>query len=190
MQNRRKFIRDSLLTVSGAGLIPRYFPQLYESPGVTEKERKVLYRTPGSKGIRLPVISMGTAYANNPNLVRQAMDEGIKLFATAEANTNGNNQIMLGKAIKEHPRDSCVILTSIGELHHYEQEDGRSKTDIDTKIFMEHARQTLCATGIRAFPCSDCTNCTIHCQIGFNVRSKILDIARLQDVPEDFIHNL
>ena len=131
MQNRRKFIRNSLLTVSGAGLISGSFPQPQAINESTDKESKFIYRTLGRTGIRLPVISMGTAYNNNPNLVRQAMDKGVRLFATAEAYTNGNNQIMLGNAIKDRPRDSFVILTSVGELHHYEQEDGRFKTDTD-----------------------------------------------------------
>ncbi len=143
MQNRRKFIRNSLLTVSGAGLISGSFPQPQAINESTDKESKFIYRTLGRTGIRLPVISMGTAYNNNPNLVRQAMDKGVRLFATAEAYTNGNNQIMLGNAIKDRPRDSFVILTSVGELHHYEQEDGRFKTDTDPKIFLDHAYGSL-----------------------------------------------
>ena len=88
MQNRRKFIRNSLLTVSGAGLISGSFPQSQAINESTDKESKFIYRTLGRTGIRLPVISMGTAYNNNPNLVRQALDKGVRLFATAEAYTN------------------------------------------------------------------------------------------------------
>jgi predicted aldo/keto reductase-like oxidoreductase len=52
---------------------------------------------------------------------------------------------------------------------------------------LEHAKKTLCSTGIESFPCTDCSNCSVRCQMGFDVKTKILDIARLQDVPEDFI---
>ncbi|MBA7545143.1 hypothetical protein ES705_37506 [subsurface metagenome] len=52
---------------------------------------------------------------------------------------------------------------------------------------LEFARKTLCSTGLHSFPCNDCSDCNVNCLMGFDVRSKILDIARLQDIPEDFI---
>ena len=52
---------------------------------------------------------------------------------------------------------------------------------------LEHARKTLCSTGIQTFPCGDCKSCSVQCQMGFDVKTKILDIARLQDVPEELI---
>jgi len=143
MQNRRKFLLNSLLTVTGAGLISKSFPQSLAHQESIENDKKFFYRTLGKTGIKLPIVSMGTAYTNNPNLVRQALDEGVRLFATAEAYTNGNNQIMLGNAIKDRPRDSFAVLTSVGDLHHYEQQDGRFKTDLDPKIFLDHAYISL-----------------------------------------------
>ncbi len=143
MQNRRKFLRNSLLTVTGAGLISKSFPQSLASYKSTEKENRFLYRTLGRTGIKLPVVSMGTAYTNNQNLVRLALDEGVTLFATAEAYTHGNNQIMLGNAMKERPRNSFTMLTSVGEHHYYEQQDGRFRLDMDPKIFLDHAESSL-----------------------------------------------
>jgi predicted aldo/keto reductase-like oxidoreductase len=49
------------------------------------------------------------------------------------------------------------------------------------------ARRTLGSNGLHSFPCKDCDNCSVNCPMGFDVRSKILDVARLQDIPEDFI---
>jgi predicted aldo/keto reductase-like oxidoreductase len=49
------------------------------------------------------------------------------------------------------------------------------------------ARRTIGSTGLHSFPCKDCKHCSVNCQMGFDVRSKILDISRLQDIPEDFI---
>jgi len=35
--------------------------------------------------------------------------------------------------------------------------------------------------------CRDCSVCRVNCAMGFDVRSRILDIARIHSVPEDFI---
>ena len=36
-------------------------------------------------------------------------------------------------------------------------------------------------------PCGDCHACKVNCRMGFDVRRKLTDIARLRDVPEEFI---
>lgn len=36
-------------------------------------------------------------------------------------------------------------------------------------------------------PCNDCLECKVICTNGFDVRSKIRDIARLKEVPQDFL---
>ena len=143
MQNRRKFLKNSLLTVTGAGLVSRSLPQSLSGQESVEEDTKLLYRTLGKTGIKLPVISMGTAHTNNPNLVRQALDEGVMLFATAEFYTKGKNQIMLGEVTKEFPRDSFMIMTTAGELHYYAQQDGMFKPDMDSKILLEHTCSSL-----------------------------------------------
>lgn len=35
--------------------------------------------------------------------------------------------------------------------------------------------------------CQDCSQCSVKCSIGFNVISKIRDVVRLKDVPQEFI---
>jgi hypothetical protein len=35
--------------------------------------------------------------------------------------------------------------------------------------------------------CEDCSSCPVKCSIGFNVPKKIRDVARLKDVPSEFI---
>jgi predicted aldo/keto reductase-like oxidoreductase len=36
-------------------------------------------------------------------------------------------------------------------------------------------------------PCKNCSHCGVQCTMGFDVRGKILDIARIKDIPEDFL---
>ena len=49
------------------------------------------------------------------------------------------------------------------------------------------AKALLGELGISGDPCSNCNECTIKCQEGFNVKEKIADISRLTDVPFEFL---
>jgi len=49
------------------------------------------------------------------------------------------------------------------------------------------AKETLQSVDLHNTPCTDCHTCTITCSMGFDIRNKILDIVRLNDVPEDFL---
>jgi aryl-alcohol dehydrogenase-like predicted oxidoreductase len=77
------------------------------------KERKIIYRTLGKTGIKLPVVSMGVMYSDNPNLVRAALDGGIVHMDTAPNYQGGNSERMIGEVIKGRPRDSFVISTKV-----------------------------------------------------------------------------
>jgi predicted aldo/keto reductase-like oxidoreductase len=75
--------------------------------------KKLVYRTLGNTGIKVPVVSMGMVNAGNPNLVRAALDAGIVHFDTAHGYQRGQNEEMIGEAIKGRPRDSYIIGTKV-----------------------------------------------------------------------------
>lgn len=52
---------------------------------------------------------------------------------------------------------------------------------------MQMARETLDSMNLSKIACEDCGTCTVKCASGFNVKEKILNIARLRDVPADFL---
>ncbi len=76
---------------------------------VRGKERKVVYRTLGKTGLKLPVINMGVMNSDNPNLIRAALDSGIVLLDTAHAYMQGRNEEVIGSVIKGRPRESYLI---------------------------------------------------------------------------------
>jgi hypothetical protein len=76
-----------------------------------EKEEKIIYRTLGKTGIKLPVITMGVQNSDNPNLVRAALDAGMVHLDTAHYYQRGTNEVMIGEVVKGRSRDSFVIAT-------------------------------------------------------------------------------
>ena len=76
---------------------------------VKGKGRKLVYRTLGRTGLKLPVINMGVMNSDNPNLIRTALDSGIVLLDTAHAYMQGRNEEVIGSVIKGRPRDSYYI---------------------------------------------------------------------------------
>ncbi|MFC2155544.1 aldo/keto reductase [Acidobacteriota bacterium] len=52
---------------------------------------------------------------------------------------------------------------------------------------LDLAKETFAAAELSKLPCTDCLACNVKCTMGFNVREKILDISRIQDVPSDFL---
>lgn len=49
------------------------------------------------------------------------------------------------------------------------------------------ARRTLSDWSSRDVPCSGCADCGITCTLGLDVRSRVLDVARLLDVPGELL---
>jgi len=71
--------------------------------------RRILGRT----GIAVPVVSMGVMNADNPNLVRAALDGGMVLLDTAHGYQDGRNEEMLGTVLPARKRDSFVLCTKV-----------------------------------------------------------------------------
>lgn len=73
----------------------------------------IIRRRLGKTGVSLPVVSMGVMNADNENLVRAALDSGIVLLDTAHFYQRGRNEEMIGRVIKDRPRDSYFIATKV-----------------------------------------------------------------------------
>jgi predicted aldo/keto reductase-like oxidoreductase len=104
--NRRDFIGSS--TAGLAGLI--YYSGRKRIPGISSKERKLIFRTLGKTGIRVPVVGMGILVSGNPDLMRAAIDAGITHFdTTADPLQQEHNEAMIGEVLRGRPRESFVF---------------------------------------------------------------------------------
>jgi predicted aldo/keto reductase-like oxidoreductase len=52
---------------------------------------------------------------------------------------------------------------------------------------LRYAKETLEFAEIPKNPCDSCEKCKVNCTMGFDIRAKMEDIARLNDVPGDFL---
>jgi len=52
---------------------------------------------------------------------------------------------------------------------------------------LRHALYTLNTVDLPSKPCDTCDKCSVDCIAGFDVKRKIQDIARLKDVPPEFL---
>ena len=143
MQNRRNFLRNSLLAVTGTGLARNSFQDSLTHSLARDEEKKFVHRTLGKTGIKLPVVSMGTGNCDNPNLVREALDRGVKLLATHEYYLNGNNEKMVGQVLKDRPRESCMILTGTGKGLEIDFKNGKFKPETNMDVFLESVNGCL-----------------------------------------------
>jgi len=111
-QARRDFLKKSLISMAGASMLPSAVSSASSRPE-KPSENKLVFRTLGKTGSKVPIISMGTGNVNNPNLVKTACNSGIRLFFTATYYGEGNNEKMLGDALRDLPRDSFLVGTAV-----------------------------------------------------------------------------
>lgn len=111
-QGRRKFLKNGLKSAALASVLPAVVSENSISGSKDNEKGKIVYRTLGRTGIKVPIVSMGAGDTDNPNLIKAAIDSGVTLFATSPYYGNGKNEKMLGEIMKNRARDSVTIITS------------------------------------------------------------------------------
>ncbi len=119
MMDRRDFMKSGIAGVGGfvflASSEKKQEERTVEGRG---QKRKFIYRTLGKTGVQVPVISMGALYTVDPALIRAALDAGVVHLETANIHRRGENELMIGAAIKGRPRDSYLITTKLFFMFH------------------------------------------------------------------------
>lgn len=112
---RREFLKKGLAGICGAAVIPsvwgpRSAPAASATPGAVPA---LPGRPLGKTGLTTPLISMGTAEAPTVEFIRQGYDAGITVFFSATYYGHGNNERLVGQALKGLPRDSFAVGTAV-----------------------------------------------------------------------------
>ncbi len=144
--NRRKFLKNSLLGLTGAALLPG---KILDGPvmGNSELASELPSRPLGKTGINTPLISMGTSNAADPGFIRAAYEAGVKLFFSATYYGEGNNELIVGQALKGLPRDSFVIGTA-APPDGMDMRSGTLSRDFTAEAYIKKAEGSLKRFGL------------------------------------------
>jgi predicted aldo/keto reductase-like oxidoreductase len=108
---RRQFMATGAAGAVGLGLGALPSPAA-GTAGPTNPE--IVYRTLGRTGLRLPVVSFGVMNTDSPDLIRKALDLGIKHLDTAHGYMRGNSETVIGQVLEERKaRDTVYLATKM-----------------------------------------------------------------------------
>jgi predicted aldo/keto reductase-like oxidoreductase len=107
--SRRRFLAAGI-SLPAAGLAATSSPPRAQSPSadLASAEPKVEYRKLGSTGLEVSSLGFGCMLASDPMVLERALDLGINYFDTARVYQGGNNERMVGAALKGR-RDQVVL---------------------------------------------------------------------------------
>jgi len=114
--DRRDFLTRSSIGLFGAGI--SFSNPLIRagdnSLDITCEEPKIKeYRILGRTGFKVSDIGCGSIGTSNENVIKAIIKGGVNLIDTADSYANGNNERMVGRAIKGFPRKSIFLNTKI-----------------------------------------------------------------------------
>ena len=105
------------------------------------------YRILGKTGIKTPLISLGAGNVNNSNFIKASYHAGIKLFFSATYYGEGNNEILVGEALKGLPRDSFVVGTAASP-DGLDRRSGLLNEAFSVEAYMKKAEESLKRFGL------------------------------------------
>jgi aryl-alcohol dehydrogenase-like predicted oxidoreductase len=109
--SRRNFLAAGL-ALPAAALPSTPSPQA-ASPKQRLANPQVRYRTLGRTGLKVSRVGFGCMVTSDPSVMERAADMGINYFDTARGYQNGNNERMVGAALKGR-RKNLVLSTKSG----------------------------------------------------------------------------
>jgi predicted aldo/keto reductase-like oxidoreductase len=75
---------------------------------------KIVTRTLGRTGLELPVVSFGVMNSDSPDLLRRALDIGVRHLDTAHGYLRGNSEKVIGQVLEERgDRDRIIVATKM-----------------------------------------------------------------------------
>jgi predicted aldo/keto reductase-like oxidoreductase len=115
--SRRSFLASGLTLPAAAMATPR-----------ARKRLKLEYRTLGRTGLKVTTVGFGCMVTSDASVISRAVDMGINFFDTARVYQSGNNERMVGAALKEHRKNIILCSKSLGRTKE------RLMTDLETSL--------------------------------------------------------
>jgi len=111
--SRRDFLKKASRGAVGAGVFLSGLKYLSFPKALFAAEGGALeYRVLGRTGLKVTTIGFGAMRTSEPAVIRKAVDMGINYFDTADCYMGGNNEKIVGEALKG-VRDKVVLATKV-----------------------------------------------------------------------------
>ncbi len=108
---RRDFIGKAAFGLASAGLAA---PMVKRASAGQEQTPKLMYRTLGRTGLRVPIVSFGVMNSDSPDLISRALDMGIVHLDTAFLYLRGNSERVIGEVLERRgSRDKVYVATKM-----------------------------------------------------------------------------
>jgi len=125
---RREFLSAGL-ALPIAGLTSKLGLVRSDSPsGEIPSSPQLSYRTLGKTGLKVTSVGFGCMVTSDPSVITRAADLGITYFDTARVYQHGNNEKMVGAALKRKRKDIILSTKSPSE------DKGSALNDLDTSL--------------------------------------------------------
>jgi uncharacterized protein len=108
--SRRFFLAAGLGVPAIASATATTTPEPQQTPAARPAAPKFQYRTLGKTGLKVTTVGFGCMITADGSVVERAADLGITYFDTARSYMSGNNERMVGAALKNKRKD--VVLSS------------------------------------------------------------------------------
>ena len=96
---RKDFIRKSSMGIIGTGLLATGRMDLLKS------EARLVHTVIGKTGIETTKLGIGATRTQEPNIIRAAIDGGIRFLDTGRSYARGKNEEMIGQVIKDFRKE-------------------------------------------------------------------------------------
>jgi len=114
-ENKTGLSRRKFLSGTGALALAPMALNRFELPSVmaaAAKPSTIIRRKLGKTDIEVPIISMGVMNADNPAVIQESFNTGIRLFDTARTYQRGGNELILGRVLGNlNARNQAIIQT-------------------------------------------------------------------------------
>ena len=111
--SRRNFLTAGLMFPTAGLRTPANSPSFLDGGQARPESVKLTYRTLGKTGLKITSLAFGCMTTSDPSVIERAADFGINHFDTARSYQNGNNERMVGAALKK-VRPKVIISSKSG----------------------------------------------------------------------------
>ena len=120
-----------------------------------QPESALRYRTLGKTGLKVTAVSFGCMITSDGSVIERAADVGINYFDTARGYQDGNNERMVGAALKGKRKN--LVLSSKTHSRHQRRRAGRSRHQPARRSAPTTSTSGTCTPAPR--PSRSTTNC-------------------------------